>query len=154
MKNKLIISAFHVVGKTYLYNKFKEKGYSISDSDSSKFSKGDEFPKNYLDHIKNIDSNLVLVSTHELVVDGILNDPELSKNYWIVAPKMGIKDEIINRMIGRGSSTALIEIVENNYQKWIQDLIAKSKKLLVLDSNEYLSDLVTVDCHGNFKIDY
>ena len=154
MKNKLIISAFHAVGKTYLYDKFKGKGYNISDSDSSKFSKGDEFPNNYLDHIRNLDSNLVLVSTHELVVDGILNDPELNKNYWVVAPKISMKDEIISRMISRRSSHALIETVMNNYHKWVHNLMRRCKNRYVLNSGGYLSDVVVVDCHDNFKISF
>lgn len=154
MKNekKLIVSAFPALGKTYATETFMGRGCNVQDSDSSGFSKHEDFPKNYLDYIRNSDANLIFVSTHESVVSGIINDQELNKNYHIVIPDYSMKDEIIDRMIRRGSPEALCEIVMNNYDNWIYELVELNRNLHVLTSGQYLSDVVYVNCHGKFAI--
>jgi carbamoylphosphate synthase small subunit len=151
-KNRLIVSGFPALGKTYVTETFLERGYNVQDSDSSGFSKHEDFPKNYLDYIRNSDANLIFVSTHESVVNGILNDPELNENYHIVMPSFGMKDEIIDRMIRRGSPEALCEIVMNNYNDWIFELLKLNTNLHVLSSGQYMSDFVYVNCHGKFVV--
>lgn len=149
---KLIVSAFPALGKTYVTDTFIERGYNVQDSDSSGFSKHADFPKNYLEYIQNSDANLIFVSTHESVVNGIINDPKLNENYHIVIPHFHMKDEIIDRMIRRGSPEALCEIVMNNYNDWIFELVELNRNLHVLSSGQYLSDVVYVNCHGKFAI--
>ena len=154
MKNekKLIVSAFPALGKTYVTETFLERSYNVQDSDSSGFSKHEDFPNNYLDYIRNSDANLIFVSTHESVVNGIINDHELNENYHIVIPDYSMKNEIIDRIIRRGSPEGLCEMVMINYDDWIYELVELNRNLHVLTSGQYLSDVVYVNCHGKFAI--
>ena len=51
-KKTLIISAFPGCGKTHLFLNQAAYGYSIADSDSSKFPKIKDWEKTYVDHIE------------------------------------------------------------------------------------------------------
>ncbi len=70
-KKTLIISAFPGCGKTYLFNHQNEFGYTILDSDSSKFSKTSNWEKEYVDHItSNIGCvDFIFISQHEAVLE-------------------------------------------------------------------------------------
>lgn len=61
----LIISAFPGCGKSFL-KEIINTGVRVSDSDSSHFPK-DQFPQNYIEHIKGLDSDIALVSSNKEV---------------------------------------------------------------------------------------
>jgi len=88
MKNTKVISAFPGTGKTYCYNKLKELGITILDSDSSEFSwikdengnntteRNPDFPDNYIKHIKeNIGKvSIIFVSSHDIVREAMTKE--------------------------------------------------------------------------------
>lgn len=79
----LVIAGFPGVGKSYTTNLLREKGFKVSDSDSSKFSwieengekvRNPNFISDYMNHIKSKTSegyDYVFVSTHEDVLKAL-----------------------------------------------------------------------------------
>lgn len=117
-----IICGFPGVGKSTLYTQLKQKGVTVLDSDSSTFDKS-QFPQNYLEHIKQVitdgEVDYLFVSTHEDVVKGLMD-----KGYFfnLVYPDISLKEHYINRYKGRGSPEALINVIANNWETWINDI--------------------------------
>lgn len=122
-----IISAFPGVGKTTYHQKNKE---TTLDSDSSNFSwiidengnrvRNPEFPKNYIDHIKqNIGKyEFIFVSSHKEVRDNLLNECIF---FYLVYPSSSRKDEFIERYRTRGNDEKFIELVSNNWDDWMKE---------------------------------
>lgn len=139
-KKAKVISAFPGCGKSHLYNILKET-IDILDSDSSKFDKAN-FPKNYIDHIKdNISKvDIILVSSHEDV------RKELVKNkidFTLVFPHISLKDQYIERYKKRGSPENFIKLLDNNWDNWIEQLEnQKNCNKIILKENQYLSDII------------
>lgn len=116
--NTKIISVFHACGKTYAFKKLNEKGYKILDSDSSQFSwcydynpvnsdkiekyRNPEFPKNYIQHIKeNIGKvDYIFVSSHKEVRGALI---ENGIYFTLVYPGRKMKAEWVGRCFLRGS---------------------------------------------------
>lgn len=128
----VIISAFPGCGKTYAFNNRQDK-FRILDSDSSNFKwvkdkdgnntkeLNPEFPKNYIKHIKeNIDScDIIFVSTHKEVRDALR---ENNMNYTLIYPRVEDKEEYMQRYIDRGSTEDFINIMNTNFEKFINEL--------------------------------
>lgn len=104
MKNTIIISAFPACGKSYMYNNYNGKPYSMLDSDSSKFSwiyengiktdkRNPNFIADYMNHIKeNIGKvDVIFVSSHAGVRKALR---ENNLKYIMVYPSLDMKDEI------------------------------------------------------------
>lgn len=133
-----IIAGFPGVGKSWLKNKDK-LGNFISDSDSSKFSKED-FPQNYINHIKSLAGVklIILVSTHKDVLDNLEKE---GINYILVYPKRELKDEYLERYKQRGSPQAFIDLLNNKWDSFMDDLEnANPKKRIILGKGEFLKD--------------
>ncbi len=150
MKNTKIISAFPACGKTYVFEKFKDK--VILDSDSSKFSwvmvgnqkvRHPDFPQNYINHIKeNIGkADYILVSTHENV-RRTLEDAGI--DFYLVYPERNLKEEWIGRCFLRGSGEKFCQLIADNWDNWIDQLEEDSKrhKGMKLKSGEHLSNVI------------
>lgn len=137
MKNKTyIIAGFPGVGKSWLKNKL---GDEVSDSDSSKFPK-DEFPQNYINHIKSLIGNkkIILVSTHKDVLNNLEKE---NLDYILVYPNRELKDEYIKRYKERGSPQAFLDLLNNKWDSFINDMEnANPKKRIVLNKGEFLKD--------------
>ena len=152
---KLIVSAFPGTGKTYLAEK-----YGFQDSDSSKFSwitiendnpsvysiptkiRNPDFPKNYIEHIKNSDADVIFVSTHKEVRDA-LKAEELP--YILIYPERSCMVEYKDRYLKRGSPMWFRELLVSMWNDWIDELEAEDyPKKLVLKPGEYLSNHVHV----------
>lgn len=123
-----IISAFPGTGKSY----FHKNHPNISlDSDSSEFSwiineSGDkirnpEFPKNYINHIKeNIGKyKFIFVSSHKEVRD-LLNLNCIF--YYLVYPEINSLSDYVKRYEERGSSKEFIDLVSKNWRIWLKEL--------------------------------
>jgi len=120
-----IICGFPGVGKTF----FKENNGNINilDSDSSKFSwiekgiRNSQFPKNYIEHIKNsmYKFDIILVSTHKIVRDSLVNN---GIKFLLVYPEIDLKEEYIERFKKRGSDTTFIRNLRDNWDGFIHDL--------------------------------
>jgi hypothetical protein len=138
-KQTLVISAFPGCGKSHFFRENKDK--EVLDSDSSKFDKT-HFPQNYIEHIK---SNLgkvdiIMVSSHKEVRD------ELVKNripFTLVYPSPEIKKEYIQRYIDRGNTSTFVDLLNKNWDSWINELEAQEGcNKIELKEGQYLSDVI------------
>lgn len=132
-----IIAGFPGVGKSYLFDRAQR--LRVLDSDSSKFSK-DDFPHNYIDHIKSVDGvDVLLISSHKAVRDALRAE---QIRYTLVYPHKSLKNEYIERYRMRGSSEDFIKLIANNWDAWIDEL---EKEVwpdnVVLGKDEHLTDL-------------
>jgi len=127
MKTK-IISAFPGIGKSVYHSKHKE---TTLDSDSSNFSwiidengnkvRNPEFPKNYIDHIKeNIGKyEFIFVSSHKEVREALFENCIF---FYLVYPDDRRKDEFIERYKNRGNDEKFIELVSNKWDDWMKEI--------------------------------
>lgn len=161
MKNTKVISSFPGCGKTYCFDKYKDSGIKILDSDSSEFSwvkdengintkeRNPDFPMNYINHIKenlgNVD--IIFVSSHDIVRSAL---KENDINYILVYPCLGAKEEYINRYSVRGSDENFIKFIESNYEKFINDMqLENFPQKIELNYEETLDDLLKYGyCQG------
>ena len=140
LENKtLVISAFPGCGKSHFFRNNESK--EVLDSDSSKFDK-EHFPKNYIEHIK---SNLgkvdiIMVSSHKEVRDALV---ENEIPFTLVYPSPDIKDEYIQRYIDRGNTGSFVELLNNNWELWLNELEEQvGCDKIRLEENQYLSDVI------------
>ena len=115
----ILVSAFPGMGKTYAYNLFN-KDIKITDSDSSHFNK-DDFPENYIKHIKeNIPNyDLIFISSHKEVRDML--DME-GIDFDLFYPDKSRKNEFIENYVARHSKMDFIRKVDNNWDDWIDEI--------------------------------
>lgn len=149
MKNKLIISGFPGVGKSYFTEKAKtsvlKNCFEVYDSDSSKFPK-ENFPKNYVDYLENFYKTpdkeelikIHFISTHKEVLD------ELEKRnigYIIVYPDISLKEEYLNRYKTRGNNDSFIKLLSDNWEMWIKSLEERKADKHKLNSGEVMTNI-------------
>jgi len=148
IKRAIIISGFPGVGKTTLWNR-KEK-LKVMDSDSTDFSwantektiRNPNWPQNYIEHIleKSEDADLILVSSHDTVRDALVR---AGIKFVLVYPSLEMKDEYIQRYKDRGSNEKFVNLLQENYEKWITELMSQTGcKHVVLQPGQYLSDVI------------
>ena len=136
MKTK-IISAFPACGKTYAFKKLNEKGYKILDNDSSQFNwcyyhnpvnsdkfekyRNPEFPKNYIQHIKeNIGKvDYIFISSHKEVIDALIKN---GIHFTLVYPDRKMKAEWVGRCFLRGNGEKYCQLIADNWDKWIDEM--------------------------------
>jgi hypothetical protein len=144
MKTK-VYSAFPGCGKTTYFNTTDR---NVLDSDSSTFDKR-HFPGNYLDHIeKNIeDPNVdkILVSSHKDVREGLVRR---KIPFVLVYPDRSIKDEYIQRYKDRGNNDAFVNLLEKNWDTWMDEMDEMSVPMgqilykVKLGKGQYLTDVI------------
>jgi len=141
-----IISAFPATGKSHYCNGDYIPQDWCSDSDSSKFSwlrkgvRNHTFPSNYIEHIKDGMGNyaVMFISSHKEVRDALV---ENEIDFTLVYPDRSLKSEYIERYKERGNDQSFIDLVESNWDKWIDELEAQEGcTKIVLGSGEYLSN--------------
>lgn len=115
----IIVSAFPGMGKSYAYNLLKND-IKVLDSDSSKFDK-DNFPWNYIEHIKdNIDNcDIIFVSSHKEVRDTLNNE---GIDFDLFYPAKERRNEFLQNYVSRHSPRNLIMKIDNNWNKWIDEI--------------------------------
>lgn len=99
------------------------------------------FPENYIRDIVSLarEGYIVLISSHKEVRD------ELNKRripFTIVLPSLDMKQEMIDRYIKRGNQENFVTMLENNYETFVNDLMSDPNNKIVLDSGQYLKDVV------------
>lgn len=70
---------------------------------------------------------------------------ELNKRsipFTIVLPSLDMKQEMIDRYIKRGNQENFVTMLENNYETFVNDLMSDPNNKIVLDSGQYLKDVV------------
>ena len=135
-----VYSAFPGVGKTTYFNTTEK---NVLDSDSSKFDKK-LFPSNYIEHIeRNIEDpkvDKILVSSHKDVRDAIAKKGIL---YVLVYPNRDIKDEYIQRYRDRGNNDSFVDLLDNNWDNWIDEMDSQEGCHKVkLNAGQYLADVI------------
>jgi adenylate kinase family enzyme len=131
MRKTRIISAFPGTGKTTFCKNIKDflsGDYTVTDSDSSKFSwiedengkkfRNPEFPKNYIEHIKDCIGkyDFILVSSHKEVRDALVKNCLF---FYLVYPEVDSKEEYIKRYKDRGNAEELVNRLDENWCDWI-----------------------------------
>lgn len=137
----LLCAAFPGTGKTTMFNKFADSEKIILDSDSSKFSK-DQFPQNYLQHIKdNIGKvDIICISSHKEVREDLVAN---GLPFTLIYPDKSLKDEYVARYKDRGNSSQFIELVENNWDLWIEECEdQKGCEHIILPSMIFVGDVL------------
>jgi len=122
-----IIAAFPGCGKSSFFRQYPDL---CLDSDSSNWSwligkdglkeRHPEFPENYIKHIK---ENLgkvkwIFVSSHDSVRDALI---ENQLPFYLVYPSIDRKDEFLENYINRGNDDHFIQLLNNNFEKWVND---------------------------------
>lgn len=140
-----LYSGFPGVGKSHAFRVLSAKGFVIKDSDSSTFDKA-HFPDNYIKHIKEVkqakQADAVFISSHDVVRDALL-DNQLA--FTLVYPDINIKDEYLKRYLTRGSNEDFINLLNANWELWINQLVNYKSSLVthvVLKSGETLLDVL------------
>lgn len=142
--NTIIVSAFPGTGKSYFKRNSEIK---VLDSDSRRFSwtkgvRNPKFPQNYVEHIKKQMGkvDIIMVSTHKDVRDLLIQN-DLSFN--LIYPNLELKDEYLARYKKRRNKKTFIDMMEENWEKFINQLIAQEGcQHIVLDSGEYVYDVL------------
>jgi len=137
----LLCAAFPGTGKSTMYRRYYGTEKIILDSDSSKFNK-DQFPQNYLQHIKdNIGKcDIIFISSHKEVRNALVAN---GLNFTLIYPDRSTKDEYIARYKDRGNSHQFIELVEKNWDLWIDECEnQKGCKHIVLPSMIFIADVL------------
>lgn len=147
-KEAVIVSGFPGIGKTTLFN--NEEDLVLLDSDSTNFSWADEkktvrhenWPQNYIEHLtgKRGEADAVFVSSHDVVREALV---KAGIPFVLVYPSLNMKDEYIQRYKDRGSNEKFVQLLEQNYEKWIEELMKQEGCThIVLQPGEYLSDVM------------
>lgn len=135
-----IVSAFPGTGKSYYVNQDAYSGsFCCSDSDSSKFPK-EGFPENYIEHIKYLigKKRIVFVSSHKIVRDALVAN---NLEFTLVYPDSILKEEYLNRYKERGSLNSFIQLIDKNWDNWIDELKSQTGCVHIqLKSQQFLSN--------------
>lgn len=148
-KDNIVIVGFPGIGKSECEK--RNPGKLFFDLESSEYHydiHGDPLPteewvKKYVDLIKKIvnsekNGKIILVSSHKEVRD------ELKRRkipYIIVMPDRSDKNEYLKRYLARKSSMEFIQKLNNNWEKWIEELILDTAPIIFLSRYSYLSDI-------------
>lgn len=151
MHKAKIVSGFPGVGKSYVFNKAKELGLVILDSDSSAFSwtsegiRNPSFPSNYIEHIKaNLETaDLILVSSHAEVRAAL---KEAKLRYYLCFPDLDTTDKelYMDLLLNRGSSESFVSLVSDNWVSWIAGC----------ETDEYATKIPMKAAHVHHLIEY
>ncbi len=143
--NCKVISGFPGVGKSFFQ---QNTAQATLDSDSSKFSwlsrgvRNPDFPKNYVEHIKNnIEKvDIILVSSHAPVRAALVDN---NIPFTLVYPSVQLKNEYIQRYIDRDSGSPLIDLLTESWDIFMTEMYKqKDCEHIVLQSGQYLSDVI------------
>jgi len=149
------------VGKSHAVENPLQPNLTVADSDSSKFSwckspatglpgqplldykvRDDRFPENYLDHIETSDADIILVSTHKELLEGLV---ARGLDFFLVYPSRDQKDEYLVRCTVRGSSLQFIAMLDQMWNSFINDIenfnLPPDRKV-VLRPGQFLSDVI------------
>jgi len=121
-----VISAFPGTGKSYCYEKYKDK-IKVYDSDSSLFSwkepgvRNENFPNNYIEHIKEIydEADLIFVSSHAVVRKAL---EEAGIHFMVIYPDKQDRYIYLDRYTKRGNHKDFIEMMEDKFEEFIDGI--------------------------------
>lgn len=142
-----LICAFAGCGKSTWAAEMKRKQRKVIDLDVAPWSKGFDFPLNYihqiLDKLKEHPDALILISTHDVVIDAL----RMRKmEHLLVYPAPGVTfDQWVLRYTSRNDTPEFIEGMKTRWDKFMQDLQNTPSDNIThkytLERNEYLRDI-------------
>ena len=117
--------------KTEFMNKEKRKGIANRSPNPS-------WPKNYIKKIieKAKEYDIVLIS-QDLEARECLKENGYS--YYVCFPTKECKQQFIERYKNRGNNNKFISLINENFERWIDALMAEDNKL-IMKPGEYLED--------------
>ena len=134
----MIYTSFCGTGKSYLANTFPN---DYIEFECWKYQ-GSDFPNNYIrEIISNVDRfKYVFISTNPIVLRELY---KLGHEINLCYPKNELKEEYFKRYVERGSSYDFIEMLDSNWDNWLDGLKDETYcNHIVLDKNEYLSKYI------------
>lgn len=154
----VVVCGFPGVGKSTLsdksplvINKVGRPGsiipqWIVIDMESSGYDKS-EFPDNYIARIEQYielvhqrGTNIVLLcSSHKAVRDAM---HKAGISFVCAYPDKSLKSEYIDRYLARKNHPMPLKVVLDNWDNWIDELIEEEADHLVLESGQYLSDVI------------
>lgn len=132
----MIICGFPGIGKSTLA---KRSGWV--DLESTPFERDWERYAKVAEHMDENGYN-VMVSTHKELISMLCT---MGVDHTIVIPAREDRGEYIRRYIVRGNSEEFIGLLDDNFEKWINDIISHSNvfsTLVILPRGGYLSDYI------------
>ncbi len=154
-KKALVVSAFPGTGKSYIFK--HPNGLKVLDSDSSNFSwkekgvRNPDFPKNYINHIKdNLDKcDIVMVSSHKDVRNGLV---DAGIEFTLAFPTKDCKEEYLKRYKERGNEQSFIDMMDANWEKFISECCLQGNcKKVRLSQGQYLKDVLDIGISESAK---
>lgn len=145
-EKSIIVSAFPGTGKSYYcyngnWSQYVPEKF-CSDSDSSSFDKSN-FPENYMTHIKQKITEgygRIFVSSHKVVRDALVDN---HLPFVLIYPSIELKHEYLERYNKRGSSNLFINLLNDNWDNWINDCKNQKDCLhIVLKSKQFVSNVI------------
>lgn len=136
LKRKEWESKPHLLSGDGYVNKIKDEEIKV---------RNPEFPKNYVEYIKEHIGKVdyILVSTHEVVRKAL---KEAGIDFAVVFPKQSLKEEWVGRCFLRGSGEEFCKLIADNWDGWIlqmeQEVIYNNRNFYRLAHGEYLSDAI------------
>lgn len=146
----IVICGFPAIGKSSFRaaNEDGYKGYCVEDLDSSLFSKGPEWPSNYLEAItaKLGERCILTISTHREVFRSLMRD---GVDLVLVYPRDELKTEWLQRIRKReiqaqlGPLKEIYDKVDNHWYHWIHEYRQQDGCLnYEMSGGEYLVDAI------------
>lgn len=141
----IIISGFPGIGKTTFVRNHPE--LDVLDSDSSAFSTSPDFPQNYINHVKDRlgKVDVILLSSHKAVRNALVAN---NIKHFVVFPaeiddldRYAAKAEYLRRYKDRGNSEDFINLVNSNWETWVDDIINTAPSWYALFQGQYLEDV-------------
>ena len=133
-----VYAVFPGVGKTHFA---ETAGPRVSDIDSRHFAK-DQFPENYIAHIKTKlnSADIVLVTCHKVVLEALMKE---GIPFKLVYPNRDLRQEYLERFKARGDKKQFIESLEAKWNTLLDELErVRSAPHIVVKSGEYLRDVL------------
>jgi len=138
-KSNLSIPGFKIVDADSRLFEFKNS--SLDDlhgaAEPRRFERDSSYPNNYLNYIKTVDADIVLINCHITLLDHLKNNDVL-----VVYPSKELLNEYIERYSARGDNISFISYMAAEAPGMIDYIESTGhEKYKVLTSNTYLSDL-------------
>jgi len=140
-KSAQVICGFPGIGKTHFFNRQQELGFTVMDSDSSKFPK-DDFPANYIKHIEEAryQCDYLLVSSHDAVRQALV---DAGIEFTLIYPEKNLKVEYMQRYAKRGSPKEFLTMMNKNWANFLTSCVDQQGCThVVLKAKQFMSDVI------------
>jgi hypothetical protein len=136
-KKGMVYAAFCGTGKTYFCENYK----NVIEFECWKYD-GVEFPYNYVSDIKSKINKVdyIFISTNPI---GLKELYKQGIEITLIYPKIGLKEEYLQRYKNRESSDEFINRLNEEWVNWITELRSQNYcKHIILDKNQYITDIL------------